>query len=1321
MDTGVYAQQMDLKVLSEDSKGITVEMTAQWPLSLQAALDSSRASTLNASLVNIASQGNEEISELIYLPERERPRVEIIESSFDELSIQAGADQEEVVSALAGAPAYLSGLGTYRKQPVISLAFRSVIYDEPGGVLRRYRKIVARVTFSTTSGELAINRSPVESTNEHLSVDRSALADGTIIKVPITREGIYRIDRAFLTDESLTPDSIDPNRVQVLGNGGAPLPAFNGTSRLPDVTQNPVFRTGGGDGSFGDNDAVYFYAAPPNGWRFNTDEGDWEHYVNSFSNENYYFIKIADEEGLSVGDPQFANLPNAISFNQVPGRLFVDFDQFNWSKQNGSGLTWVSNPIDPTGRLDILKDTIPPGFNGGTIDYQIRVAIKSNPAISALFSSNGAQIGSARAGSVQPGENDPSARLAISSFSDTRAAGESFDLSMTVQQQSNNPEAALDWVRATYDQSLTARNGIVRFATPPGETGPLSFTLSGFDAEPQVWDITSPGTIQRLGVRAIGGGYEFHINVENQPRELIAFLPAAAIGLDSGTANTIANQNLHGIQEYPDFAIIAPEPFLPYAEELAQIRREEGLTVTVTDISEIYNEFSGGLVDMRSVRDYLRFLYDRAPSDELRLKYALFYGDGHYNYRNLGADVGSNQNWIPPYATIDSFTPDRTYTSDDYFGLLDASEGEWIYEGFGFPNPTTNPPNDADVDRLDLGIGRFTVQTEEEAEAVLEKVKRYEDPATYGSWRTRYTFIADDELTGLSGTKNEDDLHLQNADVVAELIKDQFGQMNIKKIYASSFNRVFQNGFKIPSAREEIISSLEEGSLLVNYSGHGGEEGLAQEGIFTAEDAKDLDNFDRLAIFVTATCSFGWWDLATYQSGAEELLLNPNGGAVALLTTVRLVYTSSSLNSLNVGLNRQLARDMFTLDEDGEFRRLGDILRITKNTRVGLQGNNRKFNLLGDPTLRVGIPGNRKEIQIESLNGVDLSESEGQLRALDRISVQGSVRFEDGTIDDTYAGTIDMTFFDAERRIPIENKRYMPTPYYTVREDLIWRGQVQATDGQFTAEFVVPKDISYSNLPGRLSVYASSGSEHVLGYNENFIVGGTSDSPPNDSQGPEITLFLNDTTFVSGGLTTPNPKLIVKLFDTSGINTVGAGVGHEMLLTINDDAENALDISSGFRSEANSFQRGTVEWDLSNLDPGSNLLSLRAWDVLNNSTTSSLEFFVAESEDLVLRNVYNYPNPTSGETQFVFEHNQPLGTSASVQVRIYTLSGRLIRQIEVDEVLPGSVIQLPWDGRDEDADVLSTGVYLYKLRVEVEDPEGNRQVSEKLERLAIIR
>lgn len=1326
----VMGQGVFTKVLASDAQSVTYETTMDWAMSLPASIDSSGASTLAPSAVFAAVRADLEHSTQVSLPSLVVPRLEIVASDFDEYVLPAGDADSALVSDLSQPPASLSGLGTHRKQPVVSLVIRAITYTEDTATIRRYKRLVTRIIYRGSDRANSAGRpfsqaltaaSAAVSLNGHLRVDRSVLADGIVLKIPVTREGIYRIDRAFLSDAGLDPDTIDPDRLQVLGNGGAPLPALNSADRPVDLVQNPAYVTGGGDGSFGENDVLLFYGKAPSGWTYDAENGQWAHYVNPFSVQNYYFLKVADTDGLRLdSNPSFAALPGAERFSSVTGRLFVDFDRFNWSKQNGSGLTWVSNPIDATGRLDVVADSLPPGFQGGLVTYQVQVAIRSNPVASAVFSSSNAQLASIRTGIVQFDDTSASARLGQVGFTDELGSGQPMNLSMTVQQGPNNPEAALDWVRATYDQQLTTSNGVLRFSTPAETSGALEFVLRGFATEPQVWDVTSPGGIRRLGVRAAGSDYHVQIEVQEgtPPRELMAFTDGSAMRLDGTAAHRVAPQNLHGIQEFPDFVIVTPAPFAPYAEELAEIRRQEGLRVTVTEIEKIYNEFSGGLVDMRAVRDYLRFLYDRAPSDPMRIKYALFYGDGHFNYRELGAEPVELQNWIPPYETVDSFTPDQTFTSDDYFGLLDPEEGAWIYRGFQQPVPTS--PLTEPVDRVDIGIGRFTVQTEEEARTVLEKLKHYENPETFGSWRTRYTFIADDDLTGLSGTTDEQDLHLQNADVVAELIKDQYGEMNIKKIYASSFQREFRNGFKIPGAREEILNALEEGSLLVNYSGHGGEEGLAQEGIFSAEDARTLTNFDRLAIFVTATCSFGWWDLASYQSGAEELLLNPDGGAVALLTTVRLVYTSPGLNTLNVGLNRQLARDMFESEENGQMRRLGDILRLTKNTRVGLQGNNRKFNLLGDPTMRVGLPSTRHRIEVDALNEVDLAVEQGQLRALDRVTLRGRIMAGEA-LDNAFNGSVEVTLFDAERRIPIEEQRHMPTPYYTVREDLIWRGQVQANQGRFEATFVAPKDISYSNLPGRVSLYAYQNDRQAIGYNENFIVGGTSGNPPDDALGPQISLFLNDTTFVTGGLTSSEPRLIVKLFDQSGINTVGAGVGHEMLLTVNDDAQNAVDIGGAFRSEANSFQRGIVEWELSDIPVGANTLSLRAWDVLNNSATETLDFFVSEDEDLVLRNVYNYPNPTTGETRFIFEHNQPVGTSATVQVRIYTLAGRLIRTIETDEVLPGGALQLPWDGRDEDTDPLSTGIYLYKLRVEVDDSEGGRQVSERIEKLAVIR
>ncbi|MCZ6705311.1 MAG: type IX secretion system sortase PorU, partial [Bacteroidetes bacterium] len=579
--------------------------------------------------------------------------------------------------------------------------------------------------------------------------------------------------------------------------------------------------------------------------------------------------------------------------------------------------------------------------------------------------------------------------------------------------------------------------------------------------------------------------------------------------------------------------------------------------------------------------------------------------------------------------------------------------------------------------------------------------------------------------TGLAGIQNDTDLHLQNIDQVVELIRGgRFPKLDFHKIYAESFDRVFQNGFRIPGAAQEINGALNAGALVFNYSGHGGPDGLAQEKIFTREDAELLMNGNRLPLFITATCSFGWWDLENGESGAEALLMNDSGGAIALFTTVRLVYTSGDTTSLNAGLNRALNLELFRQDDEGKPRRLGDVLRLTKNTNVGLQGNSRKLGLLGDPSMRFGLP--RSDVQVEMLNATPLGTTTGQLKALDLVQISGRINYPDSSVNIGFNGTANVIVFDAVRNVPLLEQVRMPTPYYQIREDLIWRGDVEVQAGQFTAQFVVPKDISYSNEPGRVTVYAASADVDALGYSENFLVGGTSDNPPNDNVGPEIELFINDTTFVSGGLVPAAPEVIVRLFDQSGVNTVGAGVGHEMLLVLDGDESAAQDISSGFVSDKNSYQRGEARWPLGAISPGPHSLTVRAWDVLNNSSSAEVLFTVSDDEVLTITNVYNYPNPMNRETRFVFDHNQPTGTPARVQIRIYTLSGRPIRTIDTEESLPegvltGSSLQIEWDGRDEDFDRLATGIYLYKLRVEVEHPDGSVEVSERIEKLAIIR
>jgi hypothetical protein len=584
-------------------------------------------------------------------------------------------------------------------------------------------------------------------------------------------------------------------------------------------------------------------------------------------------------------------------------------------------------------------------------------------------------------------------------------------------------------------------------------------------------------------------------------------------------------------------------------------------------------------------------------------------------------------------------------------------------------------------------------------------------------------FVADD---GPAGSGSDGDLHTQNADVVAESIVALHPEVTTEKIYAISYPVVTtSNGRRIPEVNRDIKSSLEDGVLVWNYSGHGGLEGLADERIFTKEDIAELDTGDRMAVFITATCTFGRFDTDREKSGAEELLLKSNGGSVALFTTVRIVVTWSNPNTFNLGLNLELNRHLLKREAGGKGLRLGDVMRITKNTSVGLQGNNRKFNLLGDPTMRLALP--ERFVSVDAVNDVPVDSSEIELRALEKVNLKGSVAIQSGDVDPSFNGIVEVTVFDAKRSVEIDpdEVRHIPSGQYTIQSDLIYRGKVQATAGKFETSFVVPRDIAFSDLPGRIAMYASSSDIDGFGAREDVSVGGTADNPVTDIEGPEIQLFLNDTTFVSGGLTTSEPLLIVQLSDESGINTVGTGVGHEMLLVIDGDEQNAIEIGDRFEGTLGSFQDGTVSLRLPAQPAGDHMLSVKAWDVINNSSKQDLEFVVTAGEDLVLNNVFNYPNPMANRTRFVFEHNQPPGTPAEIEIRLYTVAGRLIQILDGADtlpsgILPGGPVQIPWDGHDQDLDRVAPGIYLYQVKVSVDLPSGERDSVEHLGRLAIV-
>ena len=1287
-----------VRVVEETPGAVTYEVTARWDRPISDVTSAQSADGLAASLVG----GQATASALVELGSRVPPRVEVVSVDAEEARIDGA---ERVAEAFAGPLAEVVSVGTRRRQLVGSLRIRLVRVE--GDRVSRVRRATVRVQRTTPVAGFAMKASGGGSS--HLAVTRSALAEGQWFKLPVRESGVYRVTRELISELGLDPATVDPARVAAYHNGGAPLPEVTSTPRPADLVETRSLVIGGGDGSFGENDAVILYAEGPRTWtwdpgsEFRDDDDRWAHVTNPFTFESYVFLRVDAAAPARVEGATFPNWTDAAPLATVTGRLVAERELVNLEREDsGSGLQWLGEEITRASTGVTVLDTVVAN-RVGPVRYLAQVAGRAERGMTIALEQGAQTLASVRTSSVVLGS--PTAPIAnLRTAEATASPQSSLAVRVTAPGALSTVTAWLDWVEATFERAPRATNGVVQFPTPGGRPGRFEVALEGFSAAPEVWDVTDSGDVRRLGVQPQGGTYRVQVEADtNGAREVVAFDPGAPLRTFSG-GTRVENQNLHGITDFPDYVIVTAPEFAPAAEDLAAHRQADGLQPLVVHVDEILNEFGGGTADMRAIRDYMKFLYDRAP-DEARLpKHLLLFGDGHYDFRGI---KNGPPNFVPTYQTEEMLWRVRSYTSDDYFALLDDDEGEWRWPG---------DSNDS-FERVDLGVGRLPFRTPEDAEMMVDKIIRYEDPQTYGDWRTRMTFLADDQYPSVD---TDSDLHVQNTEAVATRVTSESPEMTVQKIYLPSYPEVNgATGRRRPDATDASRRALNEGTLVWNYMGHGGPKGLADEQLFTRSVVDNLTNEDRLSIFVTATCSFGKFDIVDAQSLAEETLLYENGGGIAMFTTTRVVYTNTSVSTLNLGLNIELTRDMLARGKDGRPRRLGDILADTKNSDIGAQGNNRKFSLLGDPGMRIGLP--ERTVRITHVNGEPLPAGTApRLRAFDTARVQGEVLGRDGAPDPTFEGAVSLNVFDAKRRVQLPIREHT-SGFYEVQTDPIYAGRASVRGGRFDATFLVPQDVSYSGEPARISVYALGDGTDGLGQTQEAIVAEDAGTRPNDAVGPRIRLFLDDSTFVSGGITRPDPVLIARLRDESGINTVGAGVGHELLLTIDGDPTQAVDLGRYYEGDLDTYQSGTVRFPLADLEPGRHTLTLTAWDGANNASVETLDFVVAEGTDLVVENAYPYPNPTPGRSTFFFEHNQPPGTDARVQLRIYSLAGRAVRTMEHDGPLTGGMVRVEWDGLDDDLDPLASGIYLYRLRVEVDGEDGARRVAERRDKLAVIR
>ena len=643
--------------------------------------------------------------------------------------------------------------------------------------------------------------------------------------------------------------------------------------------------------------------------------------------------------------------------------------------------------------------------------------------------------------------------------------------------------------------------------------------------------------------------------------------------------------------------------------------------------------------------------YDRNE----KLKYVLLFGDGSFDNKDIRPET---KNFIPTFQSLNSLNPVESFVTDDYYVMLD--DGESVKNG-----------------AVDLGIGRIPATTAYEADLVVNKIVNYYSSESFGEWRNAVCFIGDDEDGGL---------HMTDSEKLANKVNNNHGEFITNKIYLDAFpEEVTPAGERYPGVTEAINNQVKDGVLILNYVGHANERFMADEHVLDVSNVNSWSNSKNLPIFVTATCEFSRFD-ADDTSIGEYILLNPNGGGIGLFSTTRVVYAAQ-----NYSLSNNFYDFVFETDENGNRYRLGDIIRLAKNKTINTF-NKRNFSLLADPALKLSYP--KYIVKTTSINGKDAESAADTLGALRKIDIEGIVADYFGNKLGDFSGEMNITVYDKAMILSTLGNGGENPVNFKVQENIIYKGKVDVTNGNFVFSFVIPKDISYALGEGKIIYYASDGKADAHGAYTNFIIGGSSNENIVDNEGPDIELFMDDTNFKSGGDTGKNPTLIAFLSDENGINTVGTGIGHDITAILDDNYSNVLVLNNYYQSNLNDYTSGEIYFPMQNLSAGRHKLVLKAWDVANNSTETEIEFEV--TGDFYISQVNNYPNPAVNYTFFTFEHNQS-GKILDVVIEVFDQMGRRVDYVTQEVGSNGSVSNpVRWDFMETQTQ-LGNGIYIYRI------------------------
>ena len=1105
----------------------------------------------------------------------------------------------------------------------------------------------------------------------------SVFETGDFYKLSITDDGVHKIDYSFLRSNNIDPKTISLSSFKIYGNGGEMLPELIETLRPEDIIENPLFiKDNNNNNIFDEDDYILWYAKNPTTIKYNATNESYFAQGHDFDDASYYYMNWGGKNGKRITTtPNGQGLSYTKTIDQYEDIIYHENNEVNHQK---SGRVWWGDKMQNTTQKD-FNYNLPGMVVGDKIGVQ---TVTTGRSISGFqnrmqISLNNSVLANISYSYVSGDYDDKFASDPVTTFIEKEITDNQISLSYNYIKSWNEAAAWIDYFVLTIPRTIqyygSQKNILTKRSNLDGNT---RFKIVNHQPNHAIWNVTDHlnPSIQELELQ----GNNAFFTAEN----ISATYQPDYIHFDKSNVSNpnfiekIANQNLHGIKDI-DYLIVTSKDLIDQANRLADFHRNNNLEVFVAVTDQIYNEFSSGSQDVTAIRDFAKLLYDRGnlPGAIRTFKHLLLFGDASYDYKDVEPN---NTNIVPIYQSYESNYPPVTYCSDDYYAILDDNEGNW----------GTSSRDES----LDIGVGRLPASNNFEAKLIVDKIINYNSTNSRGNWMQTITFLADDE---------DQNRHLQPSENMAKIIQQQSPEYNIKKIWMDAYEQVsFGSGNKYPKVNEDINKMISsQGTLIFNYVGHGGENGMAQERVVTRPEISNWTNYDKLSFYITASCEIAKIDNLEIESPGELMLLNPNGGAVGMIATTRVVYIGA-----NTDLNSDLLNNNLLKRSNGQLPTLGEAYRQTRNADPSEEINKRCFILLADPAMRLLSP--KYNVVTTRINNKEVGLFNDTLGALELLTIEGDIRDLNNQRIENFNGELFPTFYDKSSKYNTLAQDPQSFPMsFEEQNRVIYKGKVSITNGTFKFQFVVPKDIAYNVGDGKLSYYAKDGLEHAGGTELNYKIGGTSDNIVDDNVFDKLDLYIDDESWVFGGLTSTKPLLIARLMDSNGINTIGSGIGREMeaILDQGTDDEQSIILNDYYQPELNSYQRGTIEYPFENLSPGRHTLKLKVWDVYNNSKESYTEFVVSEDQAISVENLLNYPNPFTTFTEFHFDHNKS-GQNITANLTITSISGKIVKSIT--QTIPNSEThcsEIKWDGKDDYGDQLARGVYLYTLKLKAED------------------